>query len=336
MQYDQTPVNEYSDAALKSLTEGELQDYITDVYRKPRYNVRNIHRVNPGEEKGADLEVITDPRKILIATKVAPKKSDIPQMMKLLKRKGEGDLIYAHSKQATEPFEREARKVAEVIHFLRGNDLHAFLIKGECVGYMNRIFENHPLVKEYSDCISLIWTCRKNASASKSRDLDRMYLWRLKDAVVKKRGAVGVIALHYDRLINSAFRKRPEDLPQLVDKVLNDLDAVQTFTGTSLHDKFSQTAKEAPHILGSMWKKLVPRTYWNVFASVVGGYNRPEEVSWYASRFWVLPGPRSIGEAGHLHGGSLGILSGVRDTLESLSRSFHDLDEVIDWARETV
>lgn len=324
-------MNEYSNAALMSMTEDELQDYLADVYRRKGYNVRNIHRANPGEENGADLEVIANPRNKLIAAKVRPKTSDIPQMKKLLYRRQEGDLIYAHSRQATEPFEREARKAAKVIRFLRGSDLHEFLIKGECVGYMNRIFEEHPLVREYSDCVSLIWTCRKNASASKSRDLDRKYLWGLKDAVVKKRGAIAVIALLYDRLISSIEQKQPENFPQLLDKVLNDLDAVQTCAGTSLRDKFTETAKETPHILGTMWAKLRPRTFWNEFASIAEGHTRAEEVSSFARRFWVLPGPRSIGEARYLQGGSLGFLSGVRDTLESLSRSFHDLDEVIDW-----
>lgn len=327
-------MSEYSNVALELMTEEDLQEYLADVHSKMGYHVRNIHQVDPGSENGADLEIIGGSRSILIAAKVRPKKSDIPQMHKLLCRKREGDLIYAHSKQATETFEREARKAAKDIQFLRGNDLNEFLIKGECIGYMNRVFERHPLVREYSDCVSMMWSCRMNKSASKSMDLDQEYLWRLKDTVVKKRGAIGVIALIYDRTINSMDKKQPEDFPRLMNNILEDLDAAQTFTGTSLTDMFAETMREAPHILGRMWSKLRPRTYWNKFASGVEEFSNPEQVSLFASRYWVLPGPRSIGSAGKLHGGALGFLSGVRDTLESLSRSFRDLDEVIDWARD--
>ena len=64
----------YWEEALRHLDEPKLQDLLTEVYKNKGFQVKNMHRIDPRSENGADLEMEKGPEKILVAVKTNPKK----------------------------------------------------------------------------------------------------------------------------------------------------------------------------------------------------------------------------------------------------------------------
>ena len=145
----------YWQDAIESLNELQLQNLLTEVYQNKGFHVKNMHRIDPKLENGADLEVRKDKGTILIAVKEKPKKSDTDQLKRFWRRKSEASLIYAYSKPSTGEFAIVEKELASDIIFLQGRKLHDFLIEGESLTYIQLIFEHHQLVKEYSVALSI-------------------------------------------------------------------------------------------------------------------------------------------------------------------------------------
>lgn len=323
--------NHYGLDAISNLDEILLQQLLTEAYLNLGWNVRNMHQIDPKYEHGADLEIERDRQKILIAVKAKPQKKDIDQLKRFHQRKSEGKLIYAHSKPATGAFAEEANALGEDVQFLMGADLHDFLIEGESITYLRRVFEQHPLLKEYSDALAQIWSSRHTAIPDVTTNLDVNNLMKLKDAVVKKRSAVSVFAMKYHTFIDSLLSKRTDSFPKLLQNVLDDLDIVQRYAGMSLYSTMSYISETTPYLLARLWRLVSERTFWGEYTAITERFSEKDRVSSFTRRYWILPSINSIGEAGIIGGHEIGFLTGLRDILDSLARSFGDLDLAIDW-----
>ena len=86
-----------------------------------------------------------------------------------------------------------------------------------------------------------------------------------------------------------------------------------------------------PYILAHLWNLVSQRTYWNEYTHFTNKLPNTEEVKKFTIYYWVLPSAKAIGEAKFLSGNAIGFLSGLKDILESLSRSLRDLEVAIDW-----
>ncbi len=324
----------YPDMAIRGLNEEDLQEFLTTAFQNDGGVVRNNHDIDPRSENGADLDVTLDKDRILVAVKVKPKKSDIDQLNRLALRSGEGKLEYAHSQPTTGEFHNRAIQIRDKVHFLTGEELHEFLVKGECMAYVNRVLEMHPLLQEYADTLALIWTHKRvtRSDVVNKREID--FLFKMKDEVLKKRAGVTMVYLHCDRVINSMEKRDPMDFVPLLNEVLLDLDLVQVFSGEGLFTQFEEVAHVAPHLLSGFWSAISRRTYWKEFVKESGALNTFESVSQFAKRFWLLPNKGSVGKAKNLAGNAIGFLSGLRDSLECIARCFKDMDDIIDgmWA----
>lgn len=324
-------MSNYWSKSISMLSEETMQDLLTEVYENRGWKVKNMHRIDPRAENGADLEVRKDSELILIAVKDKPRTSDINQLQRLSLRNNEAKLIYVHSKPSTGGFAKEADRLQTKIMFLTGRDLHDFLIEGESVSYLQIAFRVHPLIAEYSDTLSIIWSCRKVKGFKESSRLDFENLYSFKKVIVKKRASVGVFALKFDDYVNSLLSIKVDEFPKILDNVFQDLDIVQRFAGFSLLDTVIEISNTTPHLLAHLWMLVSKRTYWNQYTLATDQMSSLEEVSDFTKKNWILPGLNAVGEAKNLSGNAIGFLSGVRDILENLSRSFRDLDVAIDW-----
>lgn len=326
--------SQYINAALVGLSEEELQDFLEFVFKKQRWLVRNLHQIDRSAENGVDLDLNRGGDRVLIAVKAKPKTKDIDQLERLAARHSEGRLEYVHSQPATERFRKKALSLSNVVFFLTGNELHDFLIRGECVSYVNRILETHPLLREYSDSLGLIWKYRKVSVPGSYDQNDLDHIYRLKDILVKKRAGIAQVFLHYDKTVNSLISPNQNDFSAILDDVLSDMDLVQQFAGGNLFSQFEHISDISPYILSLFWSKISPRTYWDQFTSISERLHTSESVSTLARRYWLLPNKESIGQARLLSSLSLGFLSGLHNSLESITAAFKSMDDVIDWIWE--
>ena len=321
----------YWQDAIESLHESQLQDLLTEVYQNKGFQVKNMHRVDPKSENGADLEARKDHEKILIAVKEKPKKSDTDQLKRLWNRKCEASLVYAYSKPSTGEFSAVERQLDSDIIFLQGKKLHDFLIEGESLTYLQLIFELHQLVKEYSDALSIAWSYRH---VKIPQDFDRddlLKLYLLKQSILKKRVGVGVFALKFDNYANSLSTKDPKDFPKILDDIIENLDLVQMYAGISMFETFQHVAETAPYLLSQLWLLVSGRSYWNQYTQRTEKLSDFKEVSDFTAKYWVLPGKKAIGQAKDLSGNAIGFLSGTSDILRSLTHTLRDLDVAVDW-----
>lgn len=326
--------SQYWEDPISMLDEDQLQELLTEVYMNEGWDVKNMHRIDPKSENGADLEIRRGSETILIAVKDKPRTKDVDQLRRLWSRRDEAVLIYVHSKPSTGGFAKESLQIENDIIFLTGKKLHDFFIENECISYLQLVFEVHPIVLEYSDALSVVWSNRKIVGSKESTRLDFENIYSLKKAVVKKRAAVGVFALKYDEIVNSMLTKDSKSFPGILDSVLSDLDIVQRFAGISLLDIVIHISRTTPHLLSRLWRLVIERTYWQEWAIMSERLNSAPEVSSFTRKYWVLPNINGVGESKFLGGNAIGFLSGVRDILESLSRSLRDLDVAIDWVWE--
>ncbi len=320
----------YWEKTIHRLNEAQLQDLLTEVYESDGWDVKNMHRIDPRSENGADLELRKGQEKILIAVKEKPRSKDIEQLRKLGERKTEAKLVYAYSKPSTGGFAKVEDELNHNINFLHGKTLNDFLLEGKSISYLLSIFEVHPIILEYSYALSIVWECRHVNIPKKSTRNDMGNIYTLKQAVLKKRAAVSVFALKYDKYVNSFTAKDSKTFPGILDDVLGNLDLVQRFAGISLIDAFSDISRTTPHLLARLWNLVSQRSYWKQYTHETEKFSNVDEVREYTSKYWVLPSAGAIGEAKNLSGNAIGFLSGVRDILESLTRSLRDLDVAID------
>lgn len=321
----------YWEEVILGIDEVQLQDLLTEVYTNKGWQVKNMHRVDPKSENGADLELRKVTKKILVAVKEKPKTSDIDQLKRLWQRRSEAELVYAYSKPSTGGFATEAERLSEDIKFLHGKELHDFLIEGESITYLQSIFEIHPLIQEYAEALSMVWSCKHIEIPEKSTRKDFLNLYSLKQAVLKKRAAVNVFSLKYDEYVNSLIVKDSEEFPKILDEIISNLNLVQRFAGVSLFETFAEVARTTPQLFARLWNIISQRTYWGDYARETGKLSNTQDVSEFTAKYWILPSSKAIGEAKTLSGNAIGFLSGLSDILKSLSRSLRDIDVAVDW-----
>lgn len=321
----------YWEEALKSIEEPNLQDLLSEVYNNKGFQVKNMHQVDPSHENGADLEIGRGTEKILVAVKRNPKKSDIDQLRRLWHRKGEASLVYAYSGDSTRAFANEESELSNDIIFLHGKLLHDFLISGESLNYLLRIFEFHPLVKEYSKSLSLVWRCRRTSIPKTLKSEDLLSLYSLKQAVLKKRIAVGIVFLNYDYYVNSILNKNNDEFPKILDNEIRSLDIAESYAAVSMLAAFKQVSEVAPHLFALLWNKISARTFWKEYTHLTEKLNEADEVSKFTARYWVLPSRGAIGEARSISGNAIGFLSGLHDILTALTNALREIDVAVDW-----
>lgn len=317
--------------SILNMDEPKLQDIITEVYKNMGWQVKNMHRIDPRSENGADLEISRDKKLILVAVKDKPAKKDIDQLQRLYNRRKEAILVYVYSKPATGAFSAEEKKLSKNITFLHGEILHSFLIEGESISYLQSIFEIHPLIQEYSRALSMVWNNRNVRSPERFSKEDIQNLYSLKGAILKKRSGVAVFSLKYDDYVNSLISKKPEDFTKILDEVISNLNIVQRFAGVSLYDSFEEVANKAPYLFSLLWEIVSKRTYWRDYTHATEQYSDINKVSEFTAKYWVLPSKHAIGEASRLSENAIGFLSAIDDILRSITYAFRELDVAIDW-----
>lgn len=320
----------YWEKSIFRMDEFKLQDILTEVYENKGWQVKNMHKVDPRSENGADLEVSEGKELILVAVKDKPAKKDIGQLRRLWNRKKEATLVYAYSKPSTGAFSAEEKKLSKDILFLHDEKLHYFLLEGESISYLQSIFELHPLVQEYSRALSMVWNNRNVRIPQKFVKEDIQNLYSLKAALLKKRTGVGLFSLKYDNYVNSLISKNSDEFNKILNDVISNLDLVQQFAGVSLYESFEEVAQNAPYLFSMLWDNVSQRTYWKEYTHYTKNLSDINKVSEFTAKYWVLPSKHAIGEAGILSRNAIGFLSAIDDILTSITYAFRQLDVAID------
>ena len=331
--YRDTMRIEYVREALGELDEVEVQDLIQKAHENDGWKVRNIHESDRGHEEGVDLECERKGKKRLIAVKLRPGKQDIEQLDVLAKRFEEGELLYVYTADPTVAFQKKIDDV-KVVNFLGPSDLHSMLIQREVVDYLVDYLGVTPIAKEMAESVTAIWEARKVAIHQNLMGTeDLRSIWMLKDAILKTRAAVGIVATQWDDDLMGRTDIREEEFEKILDDVVRDLDRVQSFTGGNLSQAFKMVKDRTPHVLSLVWTVIRPRTNWMHFAGIAEQLSSRNQVYEFARRFWALPGSISpLPSAKMNRDNMLSFYSGLAGILRNLAQVAGDLDDGIDWA----
>ena len=325
---------EYVREALGDLDEEEVQDLIQNAFENDGWKVRNLHKSDRGHEEGVDLICERQGKKRLIAVKLRPEKQDIEQLDVLAKRFGEGELLYAYTADPTVAFQKEIDDVAKIVNFLGPSDLHSMLVQREVVDYLVHYFGVLPIAKEMAESVTALWESRKvTTRQGLMRTEDIRSIWMLKDAVLKKRAAVGIVALRWDDEFMQRVDVREDEFEKVLDDVVCDLDRVQSFTGGNMSHAFNMVKDRTPHVLSLVWTVIRPRTNWMHFVGMAETLSSRDQVYEFARRFWALPGSLSPMPSAKMNRDNmLSFYSGLAGILRNLAQAAKDLDDGIDWA----
>ena len=325
---------EYVREALGDLDEEEVQDLIQNAFENDGWKVRNLHKSDRGHEEGVDLICERQGKKRLIAVKLRPEKQDIKQLDDLARRFGEGELFYAYTADPTVAFQKKIDDVPNIVNFLGPSDLHSMLIQREVVDYLVRYFGVLPIAKEMAESVTALWESRNVTTyQGLMRTEDLRSIWILKDAVLKIRAAVGIIALRWDDNLMRRTDVREDEFEKVLDDVVCDLDMVQSFTGGNMSHAFNMVKDRTPHVLSLVWTVIRPRTNWMHFVGMAETLSSRDQVYEFARRFWALPGSLSPMPSAKMNRDNmLSFYSGLAGILRNLAQAAKDLDDGIDWA----
>lgn len=325
---------EYIREAMGELTEEALQDLIQRAFETDGWLVRNVHQTDRGHEEGADLYCERQGKKRLVAVKIRPVKKDINQLDILAKRSEEGELYYAYVADPTVTFQKKMEDLAGVVSFLGPSELHSLLLQGEVVDYLVLYFGTLSTAKEMAKAVTILCESREVILPEDfMRTADLKSIWILKDAVLKMRAAIGIVAMRWDDDLMRRTEERKEEFDSVLDDVVRDLDNVQRFTGGNLAQAFQTVQDTTPHVLSLIWKVVRPRTGWMYFAAYAEKMSSPSQVYELARRFWALPGASSpLPHSKWNRTQMLFFYSGIVGILRNLAQAAKDLDDGIDWA----
>jgi hypothetical protein len=320
--------------ALGGRTEEELQDFLKSAYESDGWVVKNVHQRDPAHENGADLICERGEERHLLAVKRRPVHRDIEQLRKLYERRAEGVLFYAFVLDPTAGFAKEMEKVKKTVTFMGPPELHTFFLHSELLDYLVLYFSTLPITNELAKCVTILWQARNGEIPHSTRGYnDYASIYDLKDAVLKSRSALGVIALRWEYYLMQRTEVPKEEYDLILDDVVRDLDAIQRFTGGNLSDEFEKAHDRTPYILSMIWKVVRGRTDWNHFALRAEKIPDTLSVFLFAKYFWALPAVYSPIPHSKINRDRMRFFcSGLIGILNNLARVAKDLDDGVDWA----
>jgi len=316
---------------MASLAEDQAQNLLRSAFEAEGWAVTNVHRADPRHEKGADLDCERDSNRRLVAVKIKPKKEDIPQLETLAARANEGELYYAYFDDPTVHFREKAKELDGRVHFLSPLDLHEVFLRDEVVDYLVFYFGVLPLARELAHVFSAIWQAREIVPAKAfSTPEELQSIWDLKDAVLKTRSAVGLVAIRWETALMRRAEVDPQGFDMLLDDITEDLDHVQRFTGGNLAKAFDEAHRRTPHVLAALWRTIRGSSFWRGLTALTEPMNTREEVYEFARTFWAVPSSRLL-ERPRMNRAQMRFLySGLSGILGNFSNLARDLDHAID------
>jgi hypothetical protein len=175
--------------AWENFEEEEIHRVLTIFFEENNWKVYNIHKIQKSMEKGADLLVNADSKKIAISVKMKPRAKDRSQLFDLSERK-EDEKYYIFIKDPAPLFKEHMEKFKE-IKFLSKQSLNEWLFKLNPYLYTSLLLDNQKVIYElvkikHQLCIfyeEYKKEYNKNKTTIKQTlDKDNLnILWRLKD-----------------------------------------------------------------------------------------------------------------------------------------------------------
>jgi len=326
----------YVRECMKRLTEEEAQDLIQAAYEAEGWSVLNLHKEGRSQEKGVDLYCEKGKIKRLVAVKIRPDGGDIDQLLKLAKRSREGEIIYAHFADPTPQFNEKKDGLKEHVIFLDYSILHNLFLKNQVVEYLVHYFSVLPIAEELAYAVTDSWDCRHGIiPGGFEKESELVSIWKLKDAILKTRSAVGIVATRWEDNLMRRTEIEPGEFEAILDNITRDLDHVQRFTGKALAREFDRVKRETPHLLSLMWSDIRKRTNWIEFALWAEKKEKREDVELIARKFWAVPSSSSpLSLSKNNRASMMFFYSGLAGILRHLSQVTQELDYAIEWVWE--
>lgn len=323
--------NDYVRAAMALLAEEEAQNLLQAAFEAEGWHITNVHRADPKHEMGADLDCERNGSRRLVAVKIKPRKEDIPQLETLATRASEGELFYAYFDDPTVHFRDKMKELDGTVVFLGPSALHHLFLANEVVDYLVFYFGVLPLARELAHSFSAIWQSREIVPAKALGTNEELQsLWELKDAVLKTRSAVGIIAMRWEADLMNRAEVDPRGFDRLLDDVTQDFDLVQRFTGGNMAKTFDQVHATTPHVLAAVWQTIRGSTYWRGLTALTERMKTREEVYEFARTFWAVPSSPLL-ERPRMNRAQMRFLySGLSGILTNFSNLTRDLDHALD------
>jgi len=173
----------------ENFEEEEIHKVLTIFFEENNWKVYSIHKIQKSIEKGADLLVHADSKKIAISVKMKPRAKDRSQLFDLSERK-EDEKYYIFIKDPA-PLFKECMEKFKEIKFLSKQSLNEWLFKLNPYLYTSLLLDNQKVIYElvkikHQLCIfyeEYKKEYNKNKTTIKQTlDKDNLnILWRLKD-----------------------------------------------------------------------------------------------------------------------------------------------------------
>ena len=169
--------------------EEEIHTIICLLYQGLEYHVKNLHKADRANEKGADIIAEKDKEKIAIAVKMKPSKTDRDQVIDLSNRLEEKK-IYIYIKTPTDSFQNFIKEFSDKIDFWDSKKLNDFFREKHPYFMTNIIFDTSEIYQELEGLKFLLFYLREVCSKLKKEPVkklnknDFLVLWRLKDVAV--------------------------------------------------------------------------------------------------------------------------------------------------------
>jgi len=221
----------------QKFNEEEIQTLIAIFFHSLDYHIKELHKSDRANEKGADLVVYNDKEKIAIAIKVKPDRADCYQLIELSQRK-EKRKIYVHIETPTGKFLDAMKKHGKNIEFWDTKKLTQFFIENNLYFTANIIFENHHVYEIIDTIIYFLYKLRQDCEKIKKKkfkQIDKksfMILWRLKDMAVTLHQTNTMLLSMFEEKVHSTDLNLNKNFLSLF---LNYLDALETKLNSFWH-----------------------------------------------------------------------------------------------------
>ncbi len=326
-------LEDYVLKTVNGLSEVEAHSLIVESYQNDGWTAKNVHMRDPRFEQGVDIVAKGPSQTHLIAVKKAPVKSDLEQVKRLAGRSKEGRLYYIYLQEPTEPFRMEIPHFEDVITFLSPLDFHWFLVRHESITHLVNLFSNLLVTQEIAFAVAQIWACRNVSPSGRPRErTDVESWWNIKDAVLKARASLGVLATRWEDQLMARRDVDTAEFEPVLRGVIQDLDYVQRYAGGQLAETFVRMRDTRPDILSALWKATRMRTYWIDYALPAERLNSEEEVIDFARKHWIVPGSSHAQRSGRNLGTMRFFYSGVAGIVRQMAEITSDFDHGVDLA----
>ncbi len=326
-------LEEYVLKTISCLSEAEAQHLVTDVYQNDGWTVKNVHERDPRFEEGADIIATRGTETCLIAVKKSPNKGDLEQVTRLATRGSEGKLLYIYLEEPTEPFRKEIARLDGPILFLGPQAFHKFLVQHESVSHLVNLFSNLLITNEVAFSVAQVWACRNVSTSVDSRQIgDIEAWWTIKDAVLKVRASLGVLATRWEDRLMGRRNVDPSEFEPTLRDVVEDLDYVQRYAGGQLAETFVRMRETRPDVLATLWKATRMRTYWIDFALPAEDLSSEQEVVDFARKDWIVPGTSHVQRSGRNLGTMRFFYSGLAGIVRQMAEILTDFDHGVELA----